>query len=120
MADEEKKQETYGDADVYFEHEVNLLNPKTPFMRDFLKLSLPLVIIYVVVLIAGPGIIFLTAETADGMGPLADITILSFPLHWFIVAFICPGVPFILAVIFAIQQDKLWEKYGESEASSGE
>ena len=118
MADEEKKNESYDETDIYFEHEVNLLHPKTPFMKDFLTLSLPLVIIYVVVLLAGPAVIFLTAETADGMGPLTQATILSFPVHWFIVAFICPGVPFILAIIFAIQQDKLWEKYADSESES--
>lgn len=120
MAKEETQEEFYASNDMekeYLEKEVNLLNPQTPFLKDFLKLSVPLLIIFVVTVIAAPAIIFLAAENPDGTGPLTEATILWFPAHWFIAAF-TPVIPFILCIVFAIKQDKLWDKYsstGEEE-----
>ena len=123
MAEEEKNNEEKQDEfeeyytaeeKEYLESEVNLLSPQTPFMRDFLKLSMPLVIIFVVTILGGPALVFLAAENPDGTGPLTEATILWFPAHWFIMAWVVPVIPFILAIVFAIQQDKLWQKYGAS------
>ncbi len=115
MAEAEKQQEQYGEADVYFEHEVNLLHPKTPYMREFLRNITPLMIIYLVLLVFGPGIIFLTATNPDGTGPLTEATFLWFPAHWFIAAWFVPVGCFILAIIFAVMQDRLSAKYGKRD-----
>jgi len=102
----------------YLDVRINLLSPSTSFMRDHLKLVWGSFIAWVIVT-WGPVIAtFLAPDT------MASLSILGFPGHYFLVAFVAPTSSLILAAIYAYRRDKLDEKYGidtssRSEAPSG-
>jgi len=127
------EQATDGDADVatdggtanmgeepvdYLDVRINLLSPSTGFMRDHLKLVWGSFIAWVITTWGPVTATFLAPDT------MTSLSILGFPGHYFLVAFLAPTSSLILAAIYAYRRDKLDEKYGidtssRSEAPSG-
>jgi putative solute:sodium symporter small subunit len=104
----------------YLEREVNLLRPSTPFMRDHLRLIWTGFVLWALV-VFGP-----VTLTAVAPGPMtAQMPVLGFPLHYFLIAFGAPTGSLVLAALYTRYRDRLDEKYGidpatvESEASEG-
>jgi putative solute:sodium symporter small subunit len=106
----------------YLNSEVNLLSPSTPFMREHLKLVWGTFIAWALIVWGPVTLTRLAPET------MTSITVIGFPLHYFLVAFGAPTGALVLAGIYARQRDKLDDKYGidpssvveESEADTGE
>ena len=99
----------------YLSQEVNLLKPSTPFMRDHLKLVWGTFIAWTLI-VWGP--VTLTRLAPDLM---TSITVLGFPLHYFLVALGAPTGALILSAVYALSRDRLDEKYGieHSTAENG-
>lgn len=91
----------------YLNEEVNLLSPSTPFMRDHLKVIWGGFIAWVLI-VWGP--VTLTWLAPDLM--TSQMPVLGFPWHYFLVALGAPTGALVLAAVYAIQRDRLDEKYG--------
>nr|WP_252490580.1 DUF4212 domain-containing protein [Natronococcus sp. CG52] len=91
----------------YLDVEINLLKPATPFMRDHLR-----------VIWLGFAIWVLTTFgpiTATRLAPgvmTSQMPVLSFPLHYFLIAIVGPSAALILSVWYARKRDRIDEKYG--------
>jgi len=101
----------------YLNKRINLFKPATPFMRDHLRLIGTTFIIWML-LVFGPILsVYITATNPAGEGPLTEITLLGFQLHYFLTAVVTPAGVLILALFYSWRRDKLDEKY---EISHGE
>jgi putative solute:sodium symporter small subunit len=98
----------------YLDARINLLSPSTGFMRDHLKLVWGSFIAWI---IATWGPVTATLLATDTM---TSLSILGFPGHYFLVAFVSPTSSLILAAIYAQRRDKLDEKYGIDTSSTSE
>ncbi|RXK51203.1 DUF4212 domain-containing protein [Halorientalis pallida] len=98
----------------YLDSEVNLLRPSTRFMRDHLKLVWGSFIAWILATWGPVTATFLAPET------MTSLSILGFPLHYFMVGFFAPTSSLILAAIYAHRRDKLDEKYGINTSSRAE
>ncbi|MFT4883946.1 MAG: putative solute:sodium symporter small subunit [Natronomonas sp.] len=90
----------------YLSSEVNLLSPSTPFMREHLKLVWGTFIAWALIVWGPVTLTRLAPET------MTSITVIGFPLHYFLVALGAPTGSLVLAGIYARQRDKLDKKYG--------
>ncbi|MFW5964263.1 MAG: DUF4212 domain-containing protein [Natronomonas sp.] len=90
----------------YLDEEVNLLKPSTPYMRDHLKLVWGTFIAWTLI-VWGP-------VTATRLAPetMTSLTVLGFPLHYFLVALGGPTGALVLAAVYARSRDQLDDKYG--------
>ncbi|WP_435114884.1 DUF4212 domain-containing protein [Halolamina sp. C58] len=104
------------EADVdYLDTEINILKPKTPFMRDHLKQVWAGFIAWTI-LTWGP-------VTATFLAPglmTQEIPIIQFPAHYFAVAFVAPTSSLVLAYIYTRRRDRLDEKYGIDHSTPAE
>lgn len=99
---------TEREAEVdYLDTEINILKPKTPFMRDHLKLVWVSFIAWTL-LTWGPVV---ATYLAPGL-MTQSIPLIEFPAHYFTVAFLAPTSSLVLAFIYSRKRDKLDEKYG--------
>lgn len=90
----------------YLDARINIFKPSTPFMRDHLKIVWTMFIAWTI-LIFGP-------VTATFIAPdfMTSVTILDFPLHYFLTAIGSPLGALILSFVYARKRDQLDEKYG--------
>lgn len=91
----------------YLDTEINILNPKTPFMRDHLKLVWAGFLAWTVLTWGPVTATFLAPELMT-----QEIPVIDFPAHYFTVAFLAPTSSLVLAFIYSRRRDKLDEKYG--------
>ena len=91
----------------YLDAEVNILRPSTPFMRDHLRTVWAGFVGWILV-VFGP--VTMTAVAPDVM--TAQLPVLGFPLHYFLVAIGGPGGALLLSVWYARRRGALDEKYG--------
>jgi len=90
----------------YLDREVNLLKPSTPFMRDHLKLVWGTFIAWTLIVWGPVTLTRLAPET------MTSLTVLGFPLHYFLVALGGPTGALVLAAVYARSRDQLDDKYG--------
>ncbi|WP_435073643.1 DUF4212 domain-containing protein [Halorubrum sp. HHNYT27] len=98
----------------YLDSEVNLLNPSTPYMREHLQIVWTGFAIWAVI-VFGP-------VTATYLAPGAMTTqmpIISFPLHYFLIAIGAPGGALTLSAWYAKRRDELDTKYGIEHDDAG-
>lgn len=91
----------------YMDVEINLLKPKTPFMRDHNRVILTGFTIWVLTTF-GP--ITLTRLAPGVM--TQPMPIIQFPLHYFLIAVVSPGAALLLSVWYVRKRDEIDEKYG--------
>ena len=99
----------------YLDSEVNLLNPSTPYMREHLRIVWTGFAIWAVI-VFGP-------VTATYLAPGAMTTqmpIISFPLHYFLIAIGAPGGALALSAWYAKRRDELDTKYGIDHDDAGD
>ncbi|MCK8823789.1 DUF4212 domain-containing protein [Fuchsiella alkaliacetigena] len=96
----------------YLSKEVNLISPGTDFMRESLFIIWTTFIIWVVVVFGGPILLWLTAETATGAGPLWRARFLGFPFAWWMTAQGSPLTALVLSGVFAYRMDSFHSEYG--------
>ncbi len=99
---------TEREAEVdYLETEINILKPKTPFMRDHLKQVWAGFVAWTILTWGPVTATFLAPELMT-----QEIPVLQFPAHYFTVAFLAPTSSLVLAFVYSRRRDKLDEKYG--------
>lgn len=98
--------ETDGGTVNYLDARVNIFKPSTPFMRDHLKIVWTMFAAWILI-VFGP-------VTATFLAPdlMTSITVLGFPLHYFLTATGSPLGALVLSFIYARKRDQLDEKYG--------
>lgn len=89
----------------YLDHEINLLNPSTPFMRDNLKVLWGTFVVWVV-FVFGP-----VTAAAIAPGFMTGTIVFGFQLHYFLTALLAPFSALVLSIGYAWQRDRLDEKY---------
>ncbi|RQG99641.1 DUF4212 domain-containing protein [Natrarchaeobius oligotrophus] len=96
-------------TEAYLDEEINIFKPATPFMRDHLRVIWLSFLAWILV-VFGPTTILLVEPTL-----LTETTVLNgFPLHFFLAAIVTPLGALVLSVAYAIQRDRLDDKYGIS------
>jgi len=90
----------------YLDREVNLLKPSTPYMRDHLKLVWGTFIAWTLI-VWGP-----VTMTRIAPETMTSLTVLGFPLHYFLIALGGPTGALVLAAVYARSRDQLDDKYG--------
>jgi putative solute:sodium symporter small subunit len=90
----------------YLDAQINIFKPTTPFMRDHLKIVWTMFIAWAI-LIFGP--VTATFVATDFM---TSVTVLNFPLHYFLTAIGSPLGALVLSFVYARKRDQLDEKYG--------
>jgi len=95
----------------YLDAEINIFNPSTPFMRDHLRVIWTMFAAWALI-VFGP--VVATYVATDFM---TGITVLGFPLHYFLTAVGGPTGALVLSVVYARKRDALDEKYGIDHSS---
>ncbi|WP_440009334.1 DUF4212 domain-containing protein [Halomicrococcus sp. SG-WS-1] len=96
----------------YLDARINIFSPSTPFMRDHLKIVWTMFVAWAIV-VFGP--VTATYLATDFM---TSITVLGFPLHYFLTAVCAPSGALVLSFIYARKRDKLDAKYGIDHSST--
>lgn len=97
----------------YLQSEVNILRPKTPYMREHLRVIWIGFILWALA-VFGP-------VTATAMYPslmTSELPIISFPAHYFAIAIGAPSMALILSAWYAHRRDRLDEKYNSDTPSN--
>jgi putative solute:sodium symporter small subunit len=102
------------EAEDYLDARINLLSPSTGFMRDHLKLVWGSFIAWIITTWGPVTVTLLATDT------VTSTSIIGFPAHYFLVAFVAPTSSLVLAAIYAQRRDKLDEKYGINTSGTAE
>jgi len=98
----------------YLDAEVNIFRPSTPFMRDPLRVIWTMFAAWAV-LVFGP--VVATYVATDTM---TSLTVLGFPLHYFLTAVVSPTGALVLSFVYARKRDSLDAAYGIDHSTEGE
>ncbi|TQR22573.1 DUF4212 domain-containing protein [Haloferax sp. wsp5] len=97
----------------YLDREVNLLRPSTPFMRDHLKVIWTGFRAWALLTFGPPVLTYFAPATMT-----AQLPVIGFPLHYFLVAVLSPTSSLVLAFIYSRKRDQLDERYGIDSVAS--
>ncbi|QIB77568.1 DUF4212 domain-containing protein [Haloferax volcanii] len=97
----------------YLSREVNLLKPSTPFMRDHLKVIWTGFVAWALLTFGPPVLTYFAPATMT-----AQLPVIGFPLHYFLVAVLSPTSSLVLAFIYSRKRDQLDERYGIDHTAS--
>ncbi|WP_255169999.1 DUF4212 domain-containing protein [Natrononativus amylolyticus] len=115
--DSESDVETDGgvQTEAYLEEEINIFRPATPFMRDHLRVIWLAFFAWILV-VFGPVTLALANPSL-----VTETTVLGgYPLHFFLTAIITPLGALLLSVGYAIQRDRLDDRYGIAHDEAAE
>ncbi|WP_224447361.1 DUF4212 domain-containing protein [Haloprofundus salilacus] len=97
----------------YLDREVNLLRPSTPFMREHLRIVWTGFILWALIVFGPVTLTYLAPGVMT-----AEMPVLGFPLHYFLVAIGAPTGALLLSFWYARKRDALDEKYGIDHATT--
>ncbi|RBI58282.1 DUF4212 domain-containing protein [halophilic archaeon] len=96
----------------YLDARINIFSPSTPFMRDHLKIVWTMFVAWAIVVFGPVTATYLATDL------MTSITVLGFPLHYFLTAVCAPSGALVLSFIYARKRDKLDAKYGIDHSST--
>jgi putative solute:sodium symporter small subunit len=94
------------DTTDYLDARINIFSPSTPFMRDHLKIVWTMFVAWAVVVFGPVTATYLATDL------MTSITVLGFPLHYFLTAVCAPTGALVLSFVYARKRDALDAKYG--------
>jgi len=95
----------------YLDTEINIFNPSTPFMRDHLRIVWTMFAAWAIFVFGPVTATFLATDF------MTSVTVMGFPLHYFLTAIGSPAGALVLSFVYARKRDALDEKYGIDHAA---